>query len=470
MAIISPKLLALVAVLAVIGIILSFASLNRQDVMKLQSQTIPLMSDFTASTWNTIQETASTSAFRLTNKILSSANVLASSFSSSLLKLDEASRIALIEHSNQLAMKLIPQMTHGFAISPLAISFALSILHHGSYGSVQNEFSKLFDGMYSIEELQLIKELYGDNESNIIHMTNCMVLNTDQVKFINQSFVQEMKGLIDVAIGDFKSDLSSLTKDITFRFQQNTNNHVENMGRVLKAKQSIDMLNTVYFRAQWYHGFESSVATHLNFTQENGHKRSIKMLRATVPLLPYFENDKIELFEIAFQPSEFVMGIFVPKKLKGSNRPPSLLGENLTDLFSYINLLKPYEEVTKSERSPEVRLPKMREQKLLRLAPQLLKRLGVKDAFDTARNQNGFSKVAKMGAHISEVIHETFFSIDEFGANSLHEWEQQSRPLRRESDSKSEADSPIIEVYHTFLYYIRHKPTNMLLYVGEFDG
>lgn len=465
MSVISPRVLAIVSALAIAGIIISFANL---DNAKLHSQTIPLMTDFTSTTWNSLQETASTSASRITNKILTSASVFASSFSCSLMKLDEASRLALIEHSNNFALKLIPQMTHGFAVSPLAISYALSVLHQGSYGTVQRELSKLFNGMYTMDELRMIKELYGNNQSNILHMSNYLVLNKDQVKFFNQTYIQEVRELVDVAIGDFNIDLNRLSKDISTYFETVTDNHVEGIGKVLKPKQSINIINTMYFRAPWYHNFESSMSNHLNFTQENGHKRSIKVLRAVVPLLPYYENEKLELFEIPFQPREFVMGIFLPKKSQDSKRPPSLLGQNMTELFSYIHLLKPYEEVKKSEKSPEVHLPKMREQKMLRLAPQLLKRLGLKDTFDSSKNQNGLSRIAKMGATLSETIHEAFFSIDEYGANSLREWEQQhAKTLRKEALVEV---NPIIEASHTFLYYIRHKPTNMLIYVGDFDA
>jgi serine protease inhibitor len=178
--------------------------------------------------------------------------------------------------------------------------------------------------------------------------------------------------------------------------------------------------------------------------------------------VPYYANDEMQLIELGFTQNQYSMGFVLPKPTKGQKL--AAISFNETKLFNAISKLKTDDYV-------QVILPKFRFKRLWRMTPWL-KNLGVKDTFDMRRAD--FSTLSsnknhrKKNLHFTEIVHEGFLSVDEIGSNSPKEWWTEYNSQQRNSSLPKATK----QFYgnRNFLFYLRHKVSNMLVFLGDLDG
>ena len=344
--------------------------------------------------------------------------------------------------NNTLTIKLFNQMNNNNVFSPLSIIFALSLLHLSAFGNTENELSNLFNYKYSINELQQIYTIFNND---IMNLANALIINNKYK--INEQYLTSIKNLALIVHTDFNSTNSTniIVNDVNEYIKTNTKNLIKD---ILKHDDINDntisiLINTIYFKAQWLHKFKA------NNTDKELFKPTNKMVDMMYQKeeFNYYENELLQLVELLYENNDYCMGFLLPKSTKNYDIPKF----NMNELNKYIANLQ-YKKV-------KLYIPKFKHRKTIRLIP-LLEQLGVHDIFTNKAQLNIAKNIC-----VSNIIHEAVVIIDELGteaaATTIVMMELMAMPPTKE-------DPIIFKADHPFIYYIRHRPSNMILFYGDY--
>jgi serine protease inhibitor len=332
--------------------------------------------------------------------------------------------------NNNFAIKLSKQMPKDTIFSPLSITFMLSLLN-------ENEIKSLLNYEYSNSDLKMLHHTFN-NET--IKMANVIVINN---KFkVNNKYINSIKNITLVENSNF-NDKNLIVNNVNDFIVKNTNGLIKN---VLKQSEisndtSLILVNTIYFKSNWLYKFNPKHTTTYKFGKT---KKSVQMMY-TKEKYKYYENDELQLLEMYYEDKDYVMGILL------SQDTTSLPKISMDDLNDYINNLR--------KEKVMVYLPKFTHRKRTNLIP-LLKNLGVKDIF----NDNANLTIAE-NSHVSSMIHEAVVIVDESGTEASA---VTMTVCTENCASPKEKQSYVFKADHPFIYYIRHVPSNMVLFYGNF--
>jgi serpin B len=167
--------------------------------------------------------------------------------------------------------------------------------------------------------------------------------------------------------------------------------------------------------------------------------------------LRYADTEKFSLLELPYGSKKYSMLIFLPKENYTTN--DVIENINQANLANWLNNLH--------ERNLKVYLPKFEfayENSLV----DNLKVLGMIDAFDPFISD--FSGISdRPDLYISEVKHKSFIRADEEGTEA-------AAVTGITFETTSAGPEPIFNVDHPFVFAIREKDTNALLFLGKVNN
>ena len=335
---------------------------------------------------------------------------------------------------NILAIKLSNQMDKNAVFSPLSITFALALIHLGAEQNTDKELANLFNYKYNISELASI---YNTFNNNIIKMANCIIINNNFE--INKQYTNSIKNFTLIEENNFKNK-SNVVNKVNKYISQNTNGLIKN---VLDTNDINDLtililINTIYFKASWLHKFNAKNTEKAKF----GNTQKLVDMMYINKKFNYYENDNMQLLEMFYKNKDYVMGISLPKN--------DDYKFDLDTLMSNIDSLK--------KEKVEVYLPKFTHRKRVDMIP-ILESLGVHDLFTKNAKLN-----ISQDSYISSIIHEAVVIVDEEGTEAAAVTTMISQNCMMSAPKKT----IIFRADHDFVYYIRHIPSNMILFYGEF--
>ncbi|ARF10065.1 serpin [Indivirus ILV1] len=338
--------------------------------------------------------------------------------------------------SNKLCFDLAKKINGVF--SPLSITFALSILHLGAYGNTDKQLTELFNNKYTINELNNIYTLFNND---IMKVTNVLILNNKYK--VNNQYLDLIKNLSLIEYRSF-NDINFIVKRVNNYIETNTKGLIKDTisNRDIDLSTIMILINTIYFKANWMNEFNPNKTHKSTF---RGLDKKINMMTQTNNF-NYHENNDLQIIEIPYKQNDYTMGIILPK---GDEIP--IISNN-----KFISLI----DNLKTERI-ELYLPKFTHRKNIQLVP-ILQNLGITDLFNSNANLNISDK-----AYVSKIIHESVVIVDEKGTEAA----AVTVVIMKSMAVMPLYIKPIIfRADHEFIYYIRHIPTNTLLFYGNFNG
>jgi serpin B len=216
----------------------------------------------------------------------------------------------------------------------------------------------------------------------------------------------------------------------------------------LTSDTRLVLTNAIYFKGTWATPFRAPETALAPFTLLSGKTADRPMMRLTATQ-GYFENDQLQVLELAYRDKRLSMVIVLPRQKDGlRSLEPLLTAENLTAWTKSL-----------SGQSVIIRLPKFKMESSLSLQ-KTLEQLGMTDAFTDRADFSGIN--GQRNLSITAVLHRALVDVNEEGTEAAAATgavigitsARIGEPLRFTAD-------------HPFFFFIRDRQTGTILFAGR---
>jgi serpin B len=338
-------------------------------------------------------------------------------------------------------------------ISPMSISLALGMLYNGTDGNTKIQMENMLhkSGLNADDINQSYKDLVTGLVShdpkvelsiaNAIFYRNTFPVKTDFIT-TNQNYYQaEVSGL------DFTKTTETLNT-VNGWVNTKTKGKIDQIISRVNPEDVMYILDAIYFNGEWQYRFETKETADMSFTKEDQSVIQVPTMTIENPF-NYFSDQNFQMLEMPYGSGKFSMLIFLPASGKCTNDIISLMtAENVNGWISKM-----------TEQKKKVFLPKF-EFKFEDSLVDELKVLGMTDAFNDAKaNLTGISDEAKLV--ISEVMHKSYIKVDERGTEAA------AVTGITVGTTSVGPDNNTFKVDHPFVFAIREKDTQAILFIGK---
>lgn len=292
-------------------------------------------------------------------------------------------------------------------ISPISISFALSMTYNGASGETKKAMEKAlsFDGMtldeVNKESNSLIRHLIYSDTSVRLDVANSLwgkkgtEFNSEFIKNNEAYFKAEVRSL------DFASPDS--VKTINDWVSKNTNQKIEKIVDKIPPEALLYLINAIYFKGTWTDKFDKDLTKEQDFKLTDGKTKKVQMM-SRYDDFKYAKSDKFEVVSLPYGKENMSMYVFLPTT-------------SLEDFYKDLNFDNFKDWMSKLKKTKgEVGLPRFKNEYETGLV-DVLKNLGMTEAFsDKADFKKIFAK--DTSASITDVRHKTFIEVNEEGTEA----------------------------------------------------
>lgn len=335
-------------------------------------------------------------------------------------------------------------------VSPLSMSFALSMLYNGSATITKDELQQglgyvgLTDEQVNISNRDLIKALINADPKVKMEIANSIwYRNTFQAK---QSFLATNKDFLNAEVRSANFD--NATKNaINSWVSDATHDKITSIIDEIPNDAIMYLINAIYFKGIWKYTFDSKNNQMLDFTMLSGSKKRCEFMVQEGT----FETLKNELFTAVNMPygdGNFSMMVFVPNADKTNKDIIEAL--NQQNWATWNNSLKRVDKL-------KIYFPKFKFSYKNTLNDELYA-LGMKSMFTDDADLTGINETEDI--YVSEVKHKTFVEVNEEGTEA-------AAVTSVEIKLTSAITEPLeIKADKPFIFVIKEKQSNALLFMG----
>ncbi|MEN3012053.1 MAG: serpin family protein [Dictyoglomus thermophilum] len=342
-------------------------------------------------------------------------------------------------------------------ISPYSISSALAMTYAGANGNTKKQMAEVLYFNLPDNELH-----YAFSKLNSIFNTpkpdfQLAIANSlwGQINYpFREDFIELIKKYYSAGFNlvDFVNDLNreKARNEINKWVEDRTNQKIKELIQKgdLTSLTRLVLVNAIYFKGKWKYTFNKEETKEMPFFIDEKRTSKVPMMHQ-VNEFNYYEDKDLQAIELPYSGDELSMIVILPKE-----RTLSKFEKNLNyTLLDKINTNLKKEEI-------EIYFPKFKIEKRYILNEPLIK-LGMSDAFDDMLAD--FSTMTgSRDLYISKVIHQSFIEVNEEGTEA-------AAATAVIMSGKSISLGPkIFKADHPFLFFIIHKPTNTILFMGRF--
>ncbi|XP_073703204.1 leukocyte elastase inhibitor-like [Garra rufa] len=311
---------------------------------------------------------------------------------------------------------------------------------HSSFNKLMSELNK--PGVpYA---LSLANRLYGDQSYQFVE------------KFLTDAKKYYEAGLEKV---DFKTKSEAARVDINKWVEKKTQEKIKDLlqkGSISDMTKLV-LVNAIYFKGNWEKKFSKEATRDGQFKLSKTQNKPVKMMnkKSKFPLASIPEMNS-QVLELPYVGKNLSMLIILPNEIQDETTGLQKLEKALTHekLMEWTKPSKMFQEEV------QVSLPKFKMTDTYELVP-LLRSMGLEDVFDPQKvNLSGMSPNNDLV--VSAVIHKAFVEVNEEGTEAAAAtgivFVTTSMP----------ADPKRFIADHPFLFFIRHNPSNSILFYGRF--
>ena len=321
-------------------------------------------------------------------------------------------------------------------IATLPILKNLIILYCCSSNNTNRKLNKVFGGVTRDEIYGVLKQISNKklnskflNSVNLIMISNNLPLNTNFKKYV------ESNCRIESYSNNSLQESNRINNIIEKLSSDNLNNIIHES--ILKT-DGIKCSSSFYFKTNWTISFPRKNTTMKLFMNYNKQKL-IPMMRINNFHSNYYSDNNYKLLELSCI-DNIVMGFVLPQ----NKSPPSLTWERLG---RYIDNLR-------NIRLNVIQIPKFKDHCRFKIN-NIFRKMGIGFIFDEIEIPSLVNTNKKL--KINEYVHEVSIEVDE-GVNENYQ----------NNDGYKGSENLNFIADHPFIYYLRHKNSNIIMMMGVF--
>jgi serine protease inhibitor len=301
-----------------------------------------------------------------------------------------------------------------------------------------------------LKTMKTFNQINGHNNMSI-KIVNDFYISESYQKYLMDEYMTMAKSFGNINTIDF-NDTTRAVNRINEDISNNTNKMIENIlsNDDINSLTRMVIVNCLYFKPDWKNKFVESKTSKSVFFKHNNSTKDVMMMR-NKQIANYYENEELQYISLSYEHSAFTFDIILPKLSYGNN-----LNYSTIDMLKMAQLSN-YEEVN-------VYLPRF-EQTYDINVKELLVNNGVKHIFS---NTADFSRMNKTNdITVDKIKHRAVIKINETGTEAA------AVTVVKGLKTKGPKKQPTVKTFianHTFKYFIRYTPTNLVLFTGQFDG
>uniref|UniRef100_A0A8C8SW11 Serpin family B member 1 n=1 Tax=Pelusios castaneus TaxID=367368 RepID=A0A8C8SW11_9SAUR len=351
--------------------------------------------------------------------------------------------------------------TGNIFFSPLSISSALAMVLLGAKGNTERQLLKTlhFDDVEEVHSrfqtltsdinrsgtsylLKLASRLYGEKTYSFL------------VEFLTKT--QKLYGA-DLATVDFLCASDEARKQINQWVGEQTEGKIPNLlsEGSLNNLTRLVLVNAIYFKGNWAEKFKEVDTTEKPFRLNKNENKTVQMMYQKEKLpFGYISEQKCRVLELPYDGKELSMIILLPDDINDDSTGLQQLEKQLT-----LEKLKAWTQTEKMHPiDVHVHLPKFKLEESYDLKSDL-SGLGLLDIFDSGNaDLSGMSGARDL--FLSKIVHKSFIEVNEEGTEAAAATAGVVMfCMLMEEDFNAD---------HPFLFFIRHNPTQSILFFGRF--
>ncbi|XP_061569376.1 leukocyte elastase inhibitor-like isoform X2 [Cololabis saira] len=347
--------------------------------------------------------------------------------------------------------------------SPFSISSALAMVMLGARGNTAAQMSESLKTKDCKDDLhtsfgQLLSELNKPGTPYALSVANR--LYGEQ----SYQFVEEFLGKTrthykaELESVDFMKSAEAARLNINSWVEKETQGKIKDVlvSGVVDAMTRLVLVNAIYFKGNWNKKFKESSTRDAQFRLDKGNSKPVKMMyQKTKFPLTYIPEASCQILEMPYQGKELSMLIFLPNDIEDDTTGLEKLEKELT----YENFVEWTRPDMMDEIEVQVGLPRFKMEEKYDMKNVLVS-MGMVDAFDMSKSDfSGMSPANDLV--LSEVVHKAFVEVNEEGTEAAAATAAIMMLRCALPPASFVAD-------HPFLFFIRHNPSNSLLFAGRY--
>jgi serine protease inhibitor len=366
-------------------------------------------------------------------------------------------QVSLIKSSNSFAfdffrnvLKSTPD-SKNVIISPLSISYALSMTLNGANSATRDSMTNALRlNNISLNELNqsykdLTASLLSVDERVLISIANSVW--TEKKFAVKKPFTDILTGFYGAESKSFDINDLSAPSQINDWINSKTNGLIKDMLDKLDNNTVLLLINAIYFKGKWKIEFDKSATTDRPFTRSDGSSENVSSMHQSEKQKVY-QGNGLTLVELAYGQGNFVIDILLPDNNNLSSAITLSTDANINSMIDNLSVKK-----------VNLYFPRFKYGYKDELN-DVLSQMGMGIAFTSAADFSNISDIPQLC--ISNVTHQAFIETNEEGTEAA------AATVVGIINSVAGPDSPIlIDVNHSFLYFIRETTTNSVLFMGK---
>ena len=362
----------------------------------------------------------------------------------------------LVQRNNDFAFNLMRKTRRdgeGLVLSPLSITYALSMLNNGATGQTQQEINNVLGfgdaGMDAVNDFcrKILTESEKLDKGTKVKLADAIYVNNGYE--LNPDFVQKAHDYYDATV-ESRDFHDGVTMDV---INQWARNHTEGAIEKILDETSFSpdaasyLLNAVYFKGGWVLEFD-----------ETNTKDELFSDGTTVPMMHqrqdfvYGENDTYQFIELPYGNEAYEMCIFLPREDK-----------SIADVLAMLDGKGWYSQFGQSYGLYDVdlKLPRFKTTTTQDLN-DILSELGMPTAFDSELAE--FPNFCTTPTYIDFIKQSATINVNEKGTEAA------AVTIMGMMGSAMPGDRVDFHATRPFLYLIRETSTGVIFFIGQYAG
>jgi len=370
----------------------------------------------------------------------------------------------LVEDHTSFTFSLYPRLTaseSNAVFSPYSISNCLSMVYVGARNTTAQEMQQGLSLSFTPQQIAsptatLNEALLPMNAKGYeLNLANALWLDTKSYVLANYRYVIEKQfgaKLTNVSFSTPDQTLSTINGWIA----EQTKGKIQNllMQNDISSSTRLLLTNAAYFKGTFARPFDPHATHEASFSLDADTTENVQMMEQTTQLF-YAENELFQSVALPFVgmskgKGQMALLMLLPKSAENFdtmiNLMPDAFAEALTDL-----------KVEKVH----IQVPKFSLTKRYNLNTAL-QQMGMQNPFTTQANFSGID--GRLNLYINQVVHETFFALDESGVLAAA---ATAASMNITSAPSTKPPEEFI-ANHPFLFFIVDLKSQEVLFMGKF--